>query len=625
MGVEVIKDSQGSERIVLENELLYNDENIENNLEGYEIIKILNEKKKEDDEELDNLRLNPNEKLNFTTKVVSKKNSKIYALKKICSDFIPDMEDCKENLPKYFEKINKTQNTTKYYTFFQEEDDIYIVYEFVDNMDLKGFLSTYTQGETKIPIEKELLWNIIIQCLYGLKCMHKNGILHKNIKLSNIFMTDNKIIKIGDFAFDFKLENYDEENNPYQSPELINDEDYKYDEKCDIYSMGYVFLLLCYNPFQEEEDAPAKVEEYYGSEIKELIDEMTKEDPESRPTAQELYKKILPKYRNNIAKLSSINSLFHCFYAFRNLSEKMTLKVNTFNEKTTPICYNYYNCCQAFLVKGEYDNYAEYLNNFRELFQENIQIDNDIEIKPKLILEFLLEKLNQETSSQNCRASFGIQKTESGNDKEKLIKKFLQNFKTNYDSIISDFFVGILKTKRTCKKCEEFLYSFNIFPFIQFNMEKCKGVKKIEQWFYKQTKQNHKIHLQDNVTCPKCRTSTEHDEYKQFYRLPQNLILSLNWEDTKPDNIDIPEKLDLSDKIVEDAESPMIFNLVGIIKKLKDEKDDEYYIAIYKDPNEVDKAWMVSRKKELEKCKDIKEYKGVPVLLFYSGKINIGE
>ena len=623
MGVEVIKDSQGSERIVLENELLYNDENIENKLEGYEIIKILNEKK-EYDEELYDIMINQNKKLNFTTKVVSKKNSKTYVLKKICSDFIPDMEACKENLPKYFEKINKTPNTTKYYTFFQEDNDIYIVNEFVDNMDLKGFLSSYTQGETKIPIEKELLWNIIKQCLYGLKCIHKNGILHKNIKLSNIFMTDNKIIKIGDFAFDFKLENYDEENNPYQSPELINDEDYEYNEKCDIYSMGYVFLLLCYNPFQEEEDAPVKVEEYYGSEIKELIDEMTKEDPESRPTAEELYKKILPKYRNNIAKLSSINSLFHCLYAFRNFTKQMTLKLSTFNEDVTPISYNYYGCCRAFLVKAEYDYYAEYLNNFRELFQENIQIDNDIEIEPKLILEFLLEKLNQETSSQNCCASFGIQEIEFSNDKAKLIEEFKQNFEKNYNSLISNFFIGILKTKRTCKKCEEFLYSFTLFPFIQFNMEKCKEVINIEQWFYKQTQQIHKIYLQDNVACPYCQTSTEHDEYKHFYGLPENLIIYLNWEDIEPYNIDISEKLDLSGRIIEEVQSPKTLDLIGIIEKLED-KGEEYYIAIYKDPYEEGETWMVSDKKTLQKCRDIKKYKGIPVLLFYSGKRNIGE
>ena len=70
----------------------------------------------------------------------------------------------------------------------------------------------------------------------------------------------------------------------------------------------------------------------------------------------------------------------------------MNLRANSFNESVTPISFNLYNCSQAFFANENYDNFAVYLNNFRELFNKNIQIDNDIEIKPKLILDFLLEK-----------------------------------------------------------------------------------------------------------------------------------------------------------------------------------------------------------------------------------------
>ena len=111
MGVEIIKDSQGSERMVLQSTQLYNDANIGNELENYEIIKILSEFE---------------EKENFVSKVLSKNNSKIYALKKIGSQYIDyTNENIYEKLKQDFEKINKMKNVTKYYTYISYNNDIY--------------------------------------------------------------------------------------------------------------------------------------------------------------------------------------------------------------------------------------------------------------------------------------------------------------------------------------------------------------------------------------------------------------------------------------------------------------------------------------------------------------------
>ena len=94
MGVEMIRDNHGSDKFVLQNNELYNDAIIAQNLEGYEIIKILNKFGVEDeDEDHHGLEL----KKNFASKVVSKNNSKTYALKRICSDYIPKEENWEKN------------------------------------------------------------------------------------------------------------------------------------------------------------------------------------------------------------------------------------------------------------------------------------------------------------------------------------------------------------------------------------------------------------------------------------------------------------------------------------------------------------------------------------------------
>ena len=616
----MIKDSQGIDRIVLQSDVLYNDDNIENKLESYEIIQILF-KKKDDDDDYDD------EKKNFVSKVVSKSNSKIYVLKKICKDYLPKEEGWEEKLKNNIKKINEISNMTKYYTYFYEKHDFYILSEFVENQDLEGFKDAYEKNNT--PIEKEIIWNIFIQCLYGLKCLHEKGILHRNIKRSNIFMSDNKVIKIGDCGFDFKLENYQFQNDDYKSPELSNDEDYVYDEKCDIYSLGMVFLSLCFFAFKEYgEDMEEKMKEYYGEELISFIDKMINEDPLSRPSAKELYDSLKPQYIINISKLSSINSLFHCFFSFSNFSREMNLKANSFTESVTPISFNLYNCSQAFFAKENYDTYAVYLNNFRELFTKNIQIDNDTEIKPKLILDYLLEKLNKETANKLCSVSFGVQKIEFNHEKNISLKKFKENFENNFDSIIAHFFVGIIMTKRFCRNCGEeksCLYSFNAFPSIEFDMDKCKNVKKVENWFKAQNEQNHILYKQENVLCDKCKKIQEHNEYKKFYSLPKNLIIDLNWGENKPYSFDIPEILDLTDNIIEDPFSPKKFNLVGIVKQLKDEKKNEdYYIAIYKDPFKEEKKWNISTKKENKESDNINDIEGIPTLLFYSAENKMG-
>ena len=91
------------------------------------------------------------------------------------------------------------------------------------------------------------------------------------------------------------------------------------------------------------------------------------------------------------------------------------------------------------------------MNKFRELFQVNIKIDNDIEITPKLILEFFLEKINKETNDKQNGASFGIQKIEFNSDEKISLQKFNEDFNKNYNSMISQFFIGKLLTNRICQ------------------------------------------------------------------------------------------------------------------------------------------------------------------------------
>ena len=145
----------------------------------------------------------------------------------------------------------------------------------------------------------------------------------------------------------------------------------------------------------------------------------------------------------------------------------------------------------------------------------------------------------------------------------------------------------------------------------------------MNNWFRIQNNINITLSKDHKYVCQKCRCITEFDEFKQFFHIPQNFIISLYPGEgfKNKTNIDIPIQLDLL-KYIEDNNSPKQFNLVGIIKRMEDDKGSEYYIAIYLDPYQ--KCWFVSEKNNLTKINNPKDHnKGFPLVLFYSALINI--
>ena len=217
-------------------------------------------------------------------------------------------------------------------------------------------------------------------------------------------------------------------------------------------------------------------------------------------------------------------------------------------------------------------------------------MNNDVEIRPRQVLEFLLERLNKETGTNFRGASFSTQIMIFKHDKEQALKEFQQYFNNNFNSIISKYFVGYIKTKRICNKCNTGYYSFNIHPFIEFDIEMAKipseaPMNLLENWFKAQNNQKRVL-------------SVEH-------------------------KINIPMLLNLQNKI-EIAKSYNKYNLVGMVKRIVDDRQQENFIAIYYDSK--NKNWKLSDKDQVSVISNPLEHKqGLVVLLFYSGIINFGQ
>ena len=165
------------------------------------------------------------------------KNNKDYALKKVINNNLEDIEN-EINILKSLD--NKF--ICKYYDFFKDNEYYYIIMEYYEH-NLRTLMRDYREYNKYAEFIKTILFQI---CL-GIKYIHEKNIIHRNLKPENIFIDNNKIIKIGDFGILKKFNkdrytNRDVRTFNYMAPEIIKNE--KYNNKVDLWSYGCIIYEL---------------------------------------------------------------------------------------------------------------------------------------------------------------------------------------------------------------------------------------------------------------------------------------------------------------------------------------------------------------------------------------------
>ncbi len=145
----------------------------------------------------------------------------------------------------------------------EEKSRLYIVTEWLAGQSLRALLD----DKTEISLENKVA--IMIHVAEGLDYAHRNGIVHRGLRPSNIHLTPEGIIKIRDFGFSVSPE--PEHAHPgtpvYLAPELILGEEGG--ERADIFSAGVVFyeLLTSVHPFHSRQGPNALQGGLHDSEI----------------------------------------------------------------------------------------------------------------------------------------------------------------------------------------------------------------------------------------------------------------------------------------------------------------------------------------------------------------------
>ena len=171
-------------------------------------------------------------------KVISKQTfQKEPILNKLIKNEIVSLKNIEhENIIKFIEIMRSTNNT-------------YFVYEYCNGGNLLSLLE-----KKKFLKEKQAIV-YFKQVLEAFKVLVQKNIIHRDIKIENILLHDDKI-KVADFGFCQKLElnsfAYKRLGSPlFMAPEILRQ--MPYDGRCDIYSLGCLLYNLLYgkNPYHE--------------------------------------------------------------------------------------------------------------------------------------------------------------------------------------------------------------------------------------------------------------------------------------------------------------------------------------------------------------------------------------
>jgi len=199
-------------------------------------------------------------------------------------------------------RLHKNLNhvyVVKLFSYFEDPNFVYVILELCRKrslMELHKRRKAITEPETRY---------FMHQLLSGVKYLHEIKIIHRDLKLGNVFLNDNMEVKIGDFGLATKVD-YDGERKRtlcgtpnYIAPEVLGKKGHSYE--VDVWSLGCILytLLVGKPPFETQtlKDTYTKIKknEYHipsrvGPLARNLITKLLQHEPVKRPSVADILK-----------------------------------------------------------------------------------------------------------------------------------------------------------------------------------------------------------------------------------------------------------------------------------------------------------------------------------------------
>ncbi|KAF8068666.1 kinase-like domain-containing protein [Lyophyllum atratum] len=192
-------------------------------------------------------------------------------------------------------------NIVRFQDCFEDDDNVYMTLELCPSgslMDMLRRRRRFTEPEARF---------FMVQLMGACHYMHTHQVIHRDLKLGNLFLDANMNVKVGDFGLAALIENPGERKKTicgtpnYIAPEVLFDTANGHSFEVDTWSIGVILYTLCIGrpPFQTAEvkaiykrirdneyDFPA--DRTISSNAQHLIQQILTPDPQMRPTLHEI-------------------------------------------------------------------------------------------------------------------------------------------------------------------------------------------------------------------------------------------------------------------------------------------------------------------------------------------------
>lgn len=189
------------------------------------------------------------------------------------------------------------KHVVQFYSFFEDKDNMFILLELCRRrslMELHKRRKALTEPEVRFFMKQ-----ILISVAY----LHSQHVIHRDLKLGNLFLNDDLDIKLGDFGLATRVD-FDGERKRtlcgtpnYIAPEVLAKKGHSYE--VDVWSIGCILytLLVGKPPFETSslKDTYSRIKrnEYripstISRDARNLIQKLLQSDPKHRPTTENI-------------------------------------------------------------------------------------------------------------------------------------------------------------------------------------------------------------------------------------------------------------------------------------------------------------------------------------------------
>ena len=237
----------------------------------------------------------------FVYQAVHRESGQVVAIKQISLPDIESIETCLREMA--ILSSCSSPFIVSYFCSYYHNNQLWIVMEYCEAGSVKKLMSVINRA-----LEENIISAIVFSTLHGLAYIHKNHLIHRDIKADNILLDSDGNAKIADFGVSVRLiSTYGCTNTVigtpfWMSPEVLHNQ--KYTSKTDIWSLGITAIEMAegeppYNdryPYMAMERIKVKPAqnltnpERWSPAFNDFVRQCLTIDPDERPTAEDLFR-----------------------------------------------------------------------------------------------------------------------------------------------------------------------------------------------------------------------------------------------------------------------------------------------------------------------------------------------